>query len=178
MVPTSAPRDAQEPYRITVVCLGNICRSPMGESVLRARVADAGLSDRIVVDSAGTGTWHTGYGADPRTREVLTASGYDDLATHEARRITATWFAEIDLALAMDMSNYADLADLIARSGVDTELRMMRAFDPTLSHVPEPHPGLDVPDPYYGGTDGFVDALRMLERASDGLIDRLTRDLS
>jgi protein-tyrosine phosphatase len=173
MVLTSSPYVPLERYRITVVCLGNICRSPMAEVVLRSRLSAAGLAGRVVVDSAGTGTWHTGYGADERTRQTLTGHGYPDLPEHTARRITPNWFAEIDLVLAMDEHNYADLARLIASSGVETELRMMRSFDSGLGHLPEPSPALDVPDPYYGGPDGFEDALRMIERASDGVVGHI-----
>jgi protein-tyrosine phosphatase len=164
----TAPTPDAAPYRITVVCLGNICRSPIGEVVLRDRIAAAGLVDQVVVDSAGTGDWHIGQGADPRTLAVLDAHGYEH--DHTARQITPNWFADIDLALAMDESNYANLERLIARSGQETELRMMRSFDPDLAHVREPDPDLDVPDPYYGGPDGFVEVLRMIERASDGLV--------
>ena len=160
-----------EPYRITVVCLGNICRSPIGEVVLRDRVATAGLGDRVVVDSAGTGDWHLGHGADPRSLAVLDAHGYEH--SHTARQITPTWMADIDLLLAMDESNYANLERMVAQSGLSPDLRMMRSFDPALAHLPEPHPDLDVPDPYYGGPDGFVEVLHMIERASDGLIASL-----
>lgn len=158
---------AARSYRVTVVCLGNICRSPIGEVVLRDRIERAGLSD-VVVDSAGTGDWHLGYPADPRAQQTLAAAGYD--IDHCSRQIDETWFEEIDLVLAMDSTNYADLQRLIARSGSDVELRMMRAFDPALAGIAAPHPDLDVPDPYYGGADGFVDVLRMIETAADGLV--------
>ena len=176
--PRSVPSSTGEaqPYRVTVVCLGNICRSPLGEVVLRDRVARAGLADLVVVDSAGTGDWHIGHDADPRARSTAIAHGYD--MDHRARQITPDWFADIDLAIAMDESNYADLERLIARSGSDVELRMMRAFDPDLAHLPEPHPDLAVPDPYYGGGEDFVTVLRMLERASDGLVAELPKRLA
>jgi protein-tyrosine phosphatase len=162
-----------DPYRITVVCLGNICRSPIGEAVLRARLAEAGLSDRVLVDSAGTGDWHIGHGADPRSIAVLDAHGYEH--AHAARQITSTWMSDIDLLLAMDESNYANLERMVAHSGLEPELRMMRSFDPALRHLPEPHPDLDVPDPYYGGPEGFVDVLRMIERSADGLVHELSQ---
>ena len=164
-----------EPYRITVVCLGNICRSPIGEAVLRARIAAAGLGDRVVVDSAGTGDWHLGHGADPRSIAVLDAHGYAH--DHVARQITPTWMSEIDLLLAMDESNYANLERMVAHSGWEPDLRMMRSFDPDLAHLPEPHPELDVPDPYYGGPEGFVDVLHMIERSADGLVTDLSHRL-
>ncbi len=160
------------PYRITVVCLGNICRSPMAEAVLRQRIHAAGLHDAIELDSAGTGDWHLGYPVDPRARDTLAAAGYPAWE-HTSRQITPNWFAEIDLVLAMDDSNYADLERLIARSGMEPELRMMRSFDPQLAGAPEPSSELSVPDPYYGGDHGFVEVLAMLERASDGLMREL-----
>jgi protein-tyrosine phosphatase len=167
----TAPPAPAEPYRITVVCLGNICRSPIGEAVLRQRLAAAGLADRVRVDSAGTGDWHLGQGADPRALAVLDAHGYPH--DHTARQITPNWFADIDLVLAMDESNYANLERLIERSGQSPELRMMRSYDPELAHLAEPHPELDVPDPYYGGPEGFETVLTMIEQAADGLVSDL-----
>lgn len=164
-MPPATMRDA---YRITVVCLGNICRSPIGEAVLRARIAEAGLSHRVVVDSAGTGDWHLGQGANPRTTAALAARGYRH--DHVARQIAPDWFTDIDLVLAMDQVNYADLQRMISRSRAASELRMMRSFDPDLAHLPEPHPDLDVPDPYYGGPEDFDEVLQMVERASGGVV--------
>lgn len=167
------------PYRVTVVCLGNICRSPMGEAVLRERVAAAGLDEVVSVDSAGTGDWHLGHPADPRARETLTAAGYP--LDHAARQITPDWMGDIDLLLAMDQANYADLAAMLETSGLaDADrpaLRMFRSYDPDLAHLPEPHPDLAVPDPYFGDADGFSDSLRMIEKAADGIVDGL-RDSS
>jgi protein-tyrosine phosphatase len=158
------------PYRITVVCLGNICRSPIGEAVLRARLVEAGLGDRVQVDSAGTGDWHLGHPADPRALSTLDAHGYPH--DHVARQIAPHWMDGIDLLLAMDEANYADLQAMLA--GADTpELRMMRSFDPALAHLPEPHPELSVPDPYYGGPEEFDEVLRMIEKAADGIVDGL-----
>ena len=164
------------PFRITVVCLGNICRSPIGEAVLRDRVNGADLPRAVAIDSAGTGDWHRGQGADPRALAVLDAHGYRH--EHIARQITPNWFADIDLVLAMDEANYADLERLITRSGQPTDLRMMRAFDPALAGVREPSPQLDVPDPYYGGPEGFEEVLRMIEAASDGLVTHLRQEWS
>lgn len=163
-----------EPYRITVVCLGNICRSPIGEAVLRARIAEAGLAERVAVDSAGTGDWHLGHPADPRALATLDAAGYPH--DHIARQIAPHWMDGIDLLLAMDEANYADLAAMLPGDGSGPELRMMRSFDPALAHLPEPHPELDVPDPYYGGPEGFTEVLHMIEEAADGLVDDLLAD--
>jgi protein-tyrosine phosphatase len=158
-------------YRITVVCLGNICRSPIGEVVLVDRVEKAGLADLVKVDSAGTGDWHIGHDADPRSVETLTRHGYD--ISHTARQITHDWFEQIDLVLAMDTSNYANLQVLMEKTDAHSELRMLRSFDPALADVTEPDPELDVPDPYYGGPEGFDLVLDMIERAVDGLVREL-----
>ncbi len=164
-----SPRDTPTTYRITVVCLGNICRSPIAEAVLRARLDEAGLGGRVVVDSAGTGDWHLGHPADPRALDALDAAGYPH--DHVARQIRPHWFDDLDLVLAMDESNYRDL--LRMRPSSAPELRMMRAFDPALAHLPEPNPALDVPDPYYGGPEGFAEVLAMIESAADGLVTEL-----
>jgi protein-tyrosine phosphatase len=164
-------------FRITAVCLGNICRSPIAEAVLRDRVIGAGLGDVVVVDSAGTGDWHLGYPADPRSLETLAANQYD-LDGHIARQITHDWFDELGLVLAMDSANYKDLLALASVAGVQTDVHMFRAFDPALSHLSAPHPELDVPDPYYGGVDGFSDVLAMIEQAADGLVAQLPSRLA
>ena len=166
-----APSDPSARYRITVVCLGNICRSPIGEAVLRARLDAAGLGDRVTVDSAGTGDWHIGHPADPRALATLDAAGYPH--DHRARQIAPHWMDGIDLLLAMDEANYRDLRRMLPADGTGPELRMMRAFDPGLAGIPEPDPALDVPDPYYGGPEGFVEVLHMIEEAADGLVDDL-----
>jgi protein-tyrosine phosphatase len=158
-------------YRITAVCLGNICRSPMAEVVLRDRVRAAGLEDLVVVDSAGTGDWFLGGLADPRARATLDAASYTH--NHRARQIDPSWISDIDLLLAMDSSNYANLEVMVEESGADVDLRMFRSFDPQLAHLDEPHPDLDVPDPYYGSHDGFVEVLAMIERAADALVVEL-----
>jgi protein-tyrosine phosphatase len=157
-----------QPFRITTVCLGNICRSPMAEVVLRDRVASVGLADRIVIDSGGTGDWHLGYPMDSRAAATLAAEGYR-LAEHTARQVHRRWLSDVDLALTMDSDNYRDVLAL----GATADVRMFRSFDPELSALQPPHPELDVPDPYYGGDSGFRDVLDMLERAADGLIDHL-----
>lgn len=164
--------------RVTAVCLGNICRSPIAEVVLSDRVARAGLGARIQVDSAGTGDWHVGGRADHRTIAVLTSHGYD--IDHVPRQITHSWMENIDLLLAMDHRNYRDLDGLI-RGGstqVRPTLRMLRSFDPQLLEIAEPDTRLDVPDPYYGDPADFEDVLAMVERAADGVVTYLEQRLS
>ena len=169
-----------QPYRITTVCLGNICRSPMAEVVLRDRITQAGLNELVVVDSAGTGDWHINHPADERAQETLIRHGYEEemARAHRARQITYTWMSDVDLLLTMDMRNYTNVSDLVRQSGHTPELTMLRSFDPDLSHLEVPHPDLEVPDPYYGDGDGFVAVLQMIERATDGLISQLPARLN
>jgi len=158
-------------YRITTVCLGNICRSPMAEAVIRARVKDAGLAAAVLVDSAGTDGWHIGEDADPRALQTLRAAGYD--LAHSGRQITTEWFLEPgrpDLLLTMDSSNYVTVASLAPDEFARERVRMLRSFDPALADVAVGDPRLDVPDPWYGAHDGFIDVLAMIETAADGLI--------
>ena len=118
-------------YRITTVCLGNICRSPMAEAVIRARVLDAGFGGAVLVDSAGTDGWHIGEDADPRALQTLRAAGYD--LEHSGRQITTAWFLEPgrpDLLLTMDASNYATVVELAPDALARERVRMMRSFDP------------------------------------------------
>ncbi len=161
----------EQPLRITAVCLGNICRSPIAEAVLRERIDRAGLSNLVVVDSAGTGDWHIGYEADPRSQAILTQNGYE--LTHTARQITSSWMAELDIILVMDQSNYANVEALIRESGQEPELYMMRSFDPKLGHLGALHPDLDVPDPYWDKDEGFALVLEMIERAADAFVAQL-----
>src|SRR5215469_16856181 len=110
-IPLPPPRDPYGPYRVCCVCLGNICRSPMAEVVLRARLAEAGLAGKVVVDSAGTGDWHVGDPMYRGARTQLERRGYDGSA-HRARQIRPSWLAERDLILAMDAANLASLRRL------------------------------------------------------------------
>jgi protein-tyrosine phosphatase len=158
-------------YRITTVCLGNICRSPMAEAVLRARISDAGMGALVLVDSAGTDGWHIGEDADPRALQTLRAAGYD--LDHSGRQITTQWFLEPgspDLLLTMDASNYATVIALAPDAAAQERVRMMRSFDPALAGLAPGDPRLDVPDPWYGDHDGFGEVLAMLEAAADGLV--------
>ncbi|MCZ9340716.1 low molecular weight phosphotyrosine protein phosphatase, partial [Streptomyces sp. TRM76130] len=135
-------------FRVCFVCTGNICRSPMAEAVFRARVADAGLDGLVEVDSAGTGGWHEGEGADPRTMDVLTAGGY--ALDHTARQFHASWFSRLDLVVALDSGHLRALRRLAPTGRDAAKVRLLRSYDPA-SDADD----LDVPDPYYGGVDGF-----------------------
>lgn len=159
------PRDSSGPYRICVVCLGNICRSPMAEKILITDLARAGLTDRVEVDSAGTGDWHIGADMDPRAASTLRKYGYP--TGHVARQFSPSWFAERDLVLAMDTDNLDDLVRLAPDAESRERIRLFRSFAPGAGPNPE------VPDPYYGGDDGFVAVLTMIEAASKGLTGEL-----
>lgn len=157
-------------FRICMVCLGNICRSPVAMSVLRFKLAEAGLGDEVVVESAGTGGWHIGAGADRRAAASLVARGYDD--THSARKFVRDMFEDYDLVIAMDVDNLRNLRAIAPDRETREAVRLLRSYDPT---APE---GAEVPDPYYGGEDGFTLVLDQVERACDGLVAELKAELA
>lgn len=147
--------------------MGNICRSPTAEAVVRAKLDEAGLADRILIDSAGTGDWHVGKAPDPRACEAAAYRGYD-LSALQARQVSPDDFHQFDLILAMDHDNLARLQAQRpgdARAEVDLLLRRYGA------DVDE------VPDPYYGGAEGFEYVLRLIEQAADGLLAEARRCL-
>ncbi len=152
-------------YAVALVCLGNICRSPMAEVVLADAVDRAGLGDRVALDSCGTGAWHVGDPMDRRAAAALATHGLD-ASTHRARHLDPTdpsWFAH-DLLLVMDGAN---LRDTLALAPPEPDrVRLFRSLDPVGT-------GADVPDPYYGGDDGFEEVLRMVRRVSDALVAAL-----
>lgn len=161
-------RDPGGPYRVCLVCLGNICRSPMAEQVLRAELGRAGLGGAVWLDSAGTGDWHIGSGMDRRAASTLRIHGFD--TDHVARQFDRRWFSERDLILAMDADNRDDLLGGAAES----ERHRIRMF---LPFAPGQGPHAEVPDPYYGGDDGFTAVLNMIESASKGLVGELAHHL-
>lgn len=142
-----------------MVCLGNICRSTLAEGVLVRQAAERGIA--VEVDSAGTGDWHVGRPADPRSIAEGTRRGC--AMTMIGRQVRPSDFDEFDLILAMDANNERDL---LRWPGTRPEkVRLIRAYDPT---APE---GAEVPDPYYGDPEDFVEVADMLERACAGLLD-------
>jgi protein-tyrosine phosphatase len=138
---------------VEIVCTGNICRSPIGEVVLRAKLAEAGIDD-VVVTSSGTGGWHSGHPMDDRAAAALARRGYDGSA-HRAREFRTSWLAERDLVLAMDSGHLAS----IARRGTAVRIELFA--------------DADVPDPYYGEDDGFDEILTQIEKAADLWVTRL-----
>ena len=197
--PTSLPRRRDAgPYRVIMVCTGNICRSAMAEIVLRDRLTAAGLPmlepDGVVVTSAGVSDEERGNPIDSRARRVLTEAGYgvgaDDvsratgsaIASHTAHRVTDAEITEADLLLAMTDSHWNVLQRRAA--GLEAEpsrIRMYRELDPAAARQAEAvavgqasRSVLNVPDPWYGTMADFVDALEVVERVSDGLVDELS----
>jgi len=163
-----APRDPGR-YRVALVCLGNICRSPMAHVVLESRLDDAGLGDLVEVTSSGTGGWHVGNPMDPRAAATLARAGYD-ATRHRARQYDASWADRNDLVLAMDHDNLDNLSVFVLLIRGPPRVMLFRDFDPV-------EPGGDVPDPYYGGDAGFEEVLSMVERTSDNLVVALKAQL-
>lgn len=145
-----------------MVCLGNICRSPMAHVVLERQLADAGLAEQVEVTSSGTGSWHLGDPMDQRAAATLRDAGYDP-NKHRAAHFDRTWF-DRDLILVMDNANLRDV-----RAQGEGQVRLFRDFDPA-------GPG-EVPDPYYGGAEGFHDVLAMVERTCAELVSQLESGL-
>jgi protein-tyrosine phosphatase len=150
------------PTRILFVCLGNICRSPLAEAIFLHLIDERSLANQFVVDSCGTGGWHEGNEADPRSIMVGAKNGIEVLSI--ARKFRDSDMNGHDLVIAMDSSNERDLINL----GVDsTKIRRMRSFDPSTPNGP------DVPDPYYGGENGFDQVFEMLMQAGKGMVESI-----
>ncbi|MFT3697237.1 MAG: low molecular weight protein-tyrosine-phosphatase [Kofleriaceae bacterium] len=153
--------------KILFVCLGNICRSPTAEGVMRHVIARAGAAHEVA--SAGTGNWHVGESPDPRTTAAAKKRGYD-LSHQRAQQLAMKHFAEFDLILAMDRSNLQGIERLARMcSGKVPPIELFRSYDPT---APD---GAEVPDPYSGGAKGFEDVLDICERACEGLLAELKK---
>lgn len=151
------------PFRVAMVCLGNICRSPIAEVVLREMVEAEGLD--VVVSSAGTSGWHVGGPMDPGSAAVLTEHGLDP-TQHVAQQMTSRRVGEFDLLVAMDRSNRDDLLEMVG--GRDRpQVVLLRDFDPVGD------PDQSVPDPYGGGPEGFATVYAQVEAACAGLVARL-----
>ncbi|MEM8985710.1 MAG: low molecular weight protein-tyrosine-phosphatase [Pseudomonadota bacterium] len=148
--------------RILFICLGNICRSPAAEGVFRGKAAAAGLA--VEIDSAGTGGWHAGHAPDARMTAAAKARGVD-LSSLRARQVALSDFYEFDLLLTMDDSNFADV---MAEAPPNATAKVRRFLEFAAASKVR-----DVPDPYYGGPDGFEHVLDLIEDASDGLVRHL-----
>lgn len=152
--------------KILMVCLGNICRSPMADGLLRKKVADLDLD--VFVDSAGTSGLHAGEKPDPRMRATASSLGVD-IDNLRSRKFTVADFDDFDLIYAMDTSNYNNILSL-ARTDEDRQKVKL-----ILNEI-EPGKNLQVPDPYYGGEQGFIDVFNMLDAATDKIIEKLTKN--
>ncbi|WP_188981776.1 low molecular weight protein-tyrosine-phosphatase [Pseudomonas matsuisoli] len=146
--------------RILFVCLGNICRSPTAEGVFRSKIQQAGLTDSVLIDSAGTGGWHIGKAPDARTQRAALSRGYD-LSSLRARQFGPDDFDRFDLILAMDHMNLEEIRRLAKPSSRAEMDLFLGRYDIG--------PG-EVPDPYYGGEDGFSRVLAMIEQGADALL--------
>ena len=155
--------------RVCFVCLGNICRSPTAEAVMRHLVREAGLADRIAIWSAGTGDWHVGQGRDRRSHAVGVARGIP--LTGTARQFVTDSFDDCDHVLAMDRSNRDNLLKMARDAGDRAKVALLRSFDPSAP------PEAEVPDPYYGGPRGFEEVFDICQRACAGLLAHLRREL-
>jgi len=151
-------------HRILFVCLGNICRSPMAEGVFRRVAEEEGLIDRFEIDSAGLGDWHIGQAPDHRAQKAARSRGVD-ISDQSARQVVDEDFDRFDLLLVMDRSNYAELK---ARAPHEARAKIR----PFLDFAPQAGTS-DVPDPFFGGAEGFDHALDLIEAASRGLLASL-----
>lgn len=158
----------KEKIRVLFVCLGNICRSPLAEGVFRRLVEEAGLQDRIEIESCGTGDWHVGDPADPRM--VSTARRYGvSLDAHCVRQFRTEDLERFDHILVMDKRNLHDVLFLDREDRYGHKVRLLRELDP--------QPGdYQVPDPYYGGPQGFDEVYRIVHRSGQVLLDRLIEE--
>jgi protein-tyrosine phosphatase len=182
------PLNHDGPYRICLVCLGNICRSPMAEVALTSELAAAGLADAARVDSAGTGDWHIGHQMDVHARAELGRRGYDGSA-HRARQVKPSWLASRDLILAMDRHNLADLRRMAARAGIGGDRIMLFGEAGGLPGQGEAGgraeavgeaegDGLDIPDPYGGDSSDFGAVLDLIEAAARHIAAQVTELLA
>jgi protein-tyrosine phosphatase len=169
-VPLPPPREPGSPYRVCLVCLGNICRSPMAETVLRAALDEAGLAEAVTLDSSGTGDWHVGQPMYPQANKALARRGYDGSA-HRARQYEASWLPGRDLVLAMDADNLATLRRMAGPADRDR----IRLFGEVggLGEIG----GGEIPDPYGGNEADFGYVLDLLGAAAPVIAARLAQVL-
>lgn len=150
-----------KPYKLLFVCLGNICRSPAAENLMNHLIEREGLSDRILCDSAGTASYHVGNPPDRRMTEAARLRGIT--MRGRARQFEYADFEEFDLILAADRDNYANILSLDSKGKYRDKVKLMLEFSTRYTER-------EVPDPYYGGTEGFNHVLDLLEDACEGLL--------
>lgn len=154
------------PVNVLFVCLGNICRSPTAHGVFEKHVQEAGLSERIFIDSAATGSFHVGSSPDPRTQRAAAVRGYD-LSQQRARQVTPDDFRQFDFILPMDRMNLGNLKAM-RPSNYQGHLALFMDFSRQRQYG-------QVPDPYSGGPEGFELVLDLIEDASLGLLEHIRR---
>lgn len=156
---------------VLFVCLGNICRSPSADGMLRKKLAEHGLDEKVTVDSAGTGDWHIGKAPDQRSQAAAAARGYD-ISNLRARQVVAEDFDKFDYVLAMDKSNIENMKEFMPSGKVRTQPELILERFGNNKSITE------VPDPYYGGEEGFQTVLDLLETACDNLALELKQKLA
>jgi protein-tyrosine phosphatase len=162
------------PVRLCFVCWGNICRSPTAEGIMAKLVAEAGLSDRILVDSAGTSTEELGNPVDPRTAKEARRRGLE--LEHTAWQIRSEDLDRFDLLLAADNLVASRLARLARNERDRSKMVLLRSFSPGFDLATDAWGG-EIPDPWYGGPDGFTLVYDLIEEACQGLLDHLRAEL-
>jgi len=153
--------------KVLFVCLGNICRSPLGEAIFNSIVKKKGFEGFLVSKSCGTGSWHVGQMADPRMREV--AKKHNINLTSRSRQFKTNDFQDFDLIIAMDRKNKNDLEILAKETGEKNKIKLMRDFEKNKQNP-------DVPDPYYGGEDGFENVFQIVYKCTENLIKNLEKN--
>ncbi len=152
--------------KVLFVCMGNICRSPTAEGVFRQKVIDAGMEDAVHIDSAGTHAYHVGQPPDERAQKTALGRGFD-LSRQRARKVCADDFIEYDYIIAMDSDNVSNL-EAICPDGYEDRIQLFLDYGENTTHT-------EVPDPYYGGSNGFEMVLDMVEDAAEGLLKRIQK---
>ncbi len=155
----------QAKFKVIFVCLGNICRSPLAKALFEKHVTENGLEHLFHADSAGTSGHHTGENADSRTLQNARENGL--LYKHSAKQFTRDHFEQFDLIVVMDNSNAQNVKSLSSDARHNEKVQLMRTWDPS-------NTGLEVPDPWYGGPEGFEEVFQILNRSTAGLLHELT----
>lgn len=157
-------------YRIITVCTGNICRSPMAQFCLARVFEEAGLGDRVSVDSAGVTAWEAGRPMDPRAVEELLSHGFDsaEAAAFRAREFRDEWFAGRDLVLAMDHGHFSELRERAGTARDREKIRLIRSFDPASAGLPPEEQSIE--DPWYGDMGDFDSSYAMIQASLPGVV--------